>query len=286
MRLNVGNLRLPITTILLSFILLGTGPYLYADGGSSPPLEGTLYVESCVPDGKECIYAESVLFEYSETVKVDPSETGFFGYSSPWRFYSSGMRIGTIEEMAEMVRPKLRDDVKRIALTTSWSGVAFGPNSKSLAQRLSEALNGFPVSGMDGFVWIAKDGSVRTTHQAFTLMKAPYGIHPGEEVMVSATAGWPIQFEKEFIKKRDAEGIFRAGAGWDIFALDPDKALELFEAAAKLSHPIAAYNAALIRLDRDAEGDREAAIKLLTQAAKRGDEPAKSRLKELTGQGR
>ncbi|MGD1075224.1 MAG: hypothetical protein ABR903_03980, partial [Thermodesulfovibrionales bacterium] len=61
--------------------------------------------------------------------------------------------------------------MKRIDLIASWTGVAPDRDGKSLAQKLSDVLNGLPVSGKDGFVWIAKNGAVRTTHQAFTVQK-------------------------------------------------------------------------------------------------------------------
>ena len=123
--------------------------------------------------------------------------------------------------------------------------------------------------------------------RAFTIMrKCPYGVHPGDEVLVSLVWGWLIQYEEDYIKKRDAEGILLAGAGWDVFMLCPERALQSFEAAAKLSNPIAAYNAALIRLERGKDGDIEVATKLLRQAATLGDKKAEARLQKLTRQGR
>jgi hypothetical protein len=137
---------------------------------------------------------------------------------------------------------------------------------------------------MDGFVWLSKDGSARTTHQAFTTkhLKNPYGLHLGDDVMVSLVAGWPIDFEEDYAKKGDAYGIMRAGAAWDIFMLCPERALQSFEAAARLSNPIAAYNAAIIRLERSKDGDLEAATALLSQAAALGDKKAQAKLDRLT----
>jgi hypothetical protein len=199
--------------------------------------------------------------------------------------YGPDLRILTIEELSEMVKPQLRDGVKRIVLLTSWSGVSPAHNSKSLAQKLSDFLNGFPVSGMDGFVWIAKDGSVRTTHQAFTVgLRCPYTVHPGSDVMVSRVVGWPTEFEDEYIEKKDSEGIMRAGVGWDVYLLCPDRALQSFEAGAKLSSAIAAYNAALMHLERGREGDFKAATSLFSQAAARGDKKAEAQLQKLTKQ--
>lgn len=264
----------------------------YSKGGiasceSSLKLEGTLVVDSCAGE-KGCIPASTAICNYSESAKVGPGVYSISMQASPWHLYDGDWRILTIEELAEMVRSQLRNDKKRILLIASWSSVSPDRNGKSLAQKLSDALDGFPVSGMDGFVWIAKDGAVRTTHQAFTIkrVKYPYGVHPGDEVMVSLVAGWPIDFEEDYVNKRDAYGIMRVGAGWDIFMLCPERALQSFEAAAKLSNPIAAYNAALMCLERSKDGDVEAATKLLTQAAALGDKKAQARLQELTRQGR
>jgi TPR repeat protein len=139
---------------------------------------------------------------------------------------------------------------------------------------------------MDGFLWIAKDGNVRTTHQAMSLMRSgPYGVAPGAEVMVSLAAGWPALMSDAVLKKRDADGIMRAGAGWDVFFLCPDHALQLFEAAAKLSSVIGAYNAAVMHLERGNPGDADAAAALLSQAAAAGDQKAKAQLEQLRHEG-
>jgi hypothetical protein len=126
-------------------------------------------------------------------------------------------------------------------------------------------------------------GGLRTTHQAFTIRngKGPYSVRVGEDVMTSLVAGWPVYLEEHFVKAGDSEGMLRAAAGWDIFLLCPDRALSSFEAAAKLSNPVSAYNAAMIRLERGDEGDHQAAMTLLSQAANLGDEPARDRLRQL-----
>jgi hypothetical protein len=255
---------------------------------SSLKLEGTLFVESCSLRDKGCISAGKAVYDYSITAKFEPHVIGMYMQASPWHMYDGEMRILTVEEVAETAKSLLKDDSKRVDLIASWTGVAPDPNGKSLAQKLSDALNGFPVRGMDGFVWMAKDGSVRTTHQAFTItrVRRPYGVHPGDEVMVSLVEGWFISFEEDWVKERRAEGIMRVGAAYDVFMLCPDRALQSFEAAARLSNAIAEYNAALIRLERGMEGDREAAVALLSQAASLGDKEAKVRLEKLKRQGR
>jgi len=268
---------------LLSAVLVANSCIALADCRTSVPVEGVISVKACDSRTETCIAGTKAVYDYMDKMKDDPSVLAMGLHASPWRFYDSDMRILTIEEMAEMAQPQIGKKVKRIDLIASWSGVAPHSGGKSLAQKLSDSLKGFPVSGKDGFLWIAKDGRLRTTHQAFTVTQGgnPYSIAEGDEVMVSLTAGWPATLEEAFVKKRDADGIMRAAAGWDIFLLCPDRALQAFDAAAKLSHPIAAYNAALMRLDRRNKGDLEVATALLSQAADAGDTKAQAWLKKL-----
>lgn len=266
---------------VFNIVFLVPCQHAFAECESSIKLDGTVSVECCAPREK-CIPAGKAVYEYTEAAKDDPSLLSISMNASPWHLYDGDMRILTIEELAAMVKPNIGNGVKRVVLVASWTAVPPDVNSNSIAQKLSHLLNDFPVSGMDGFVWIAKDGTVRTTRQAFTIKQTcPYGIHPGDEVMVSLVAGWPIEFEENYIKKGDSDGIMRAGAGWDIYMLCPDKALQLFEAAAKLSNPIAAYNAALIHLERGKKTDLDAAIALLSQAAALGDKKAQDRVQQL-----
>jgi len=267
---------------IVQIVLLATAGQALAGCESSLKLEGTMSVDCCTPKEK-CIAAASAIYNYSVVAKVDSSVHSMTMHSSPWHLYSGDARILTMEEVAAIAKEQINDNVKRIDLIASWSGVAPNNNGKSLADQLSDLLKGFPVRGMDGFVWIAKDGSVRTTHQAFTSMpKCPYGVQRGDEVMVSLVWGWMIQYEEDYIKKHNAEGILRAGAAWDVFMLCPERALQSFEAAAKLANPIGAYNAALIRLERGKDGDLEAATKFLEQAAALGDSKAQARLQKIT----
>jgi TPR repeat protein len=103
--------------------------------------------------------------------------------------------------------------------------------------------------------------------------------------MVSLVAGWPVGFEEDYVKERNSEGIMSAGAGWDIFMLCPERALQSFEAAAKLSNPIAAYNAALMRLERGKGDDVKVATNLLMQADKLGDKKARTMLRKINREG-
>ena len=289
---GIGSRLIRLAGPLLAVALLATSPPASADCQNSLNLEGIVSLELCTP-GDKCVEAESVLHDYAmaATSKVAENTLVLEVHASPWRLYDGSMRILTIEEMAGNMKStlKLNPNVQQIALLASWTGVAPDPNGKSIAQKLSEALDGFPVTGMDGFLWIAKDGSLRTTHQAFTVIKPgrrPYWIHPGDEVMVSLAEGYYVWFEDVFIEKREPAGVRRAAAAWDIYMLCPDRALLSFESAAALSDPIAAYDAALIRLERGKEGDLEAATRLLNLASKLGDKKAKARLREMSRQGR
>src|SRR5262249_10872059 len=127
------------------------------------------------------------------------------------------------------------------------------------------------------------DGSTRTTHQAYSMKQGIglYMVTEGNEVFVPLVAGWVVEVEDKIIEKHDADALMRAGAGWGIYSLCPDHALKRCEAAAKMSNSIAAYNAALMRLERNGEGDLEAAKELLSQAAQAGDKMAQEKLRKL-----
>lgn len=254
-----------------------------AECSAGLPLSGVITIKTCDANKETCVPGEKAVYDYMQKVEDKPEAYTVALNASPWRFYDAEMRIVTVQEMAQTLKSSLTKEKKRIELIASWTGVSPDINSKSLAQRLSDHLGGFPVSGMDGFLWVAKDGALRTTHQAFSAhtAMAPYKIAEGDEVFVPLVAGWPAEMESAFIKDQNADGIMRAGAGWDIFFLCPDRALQAFEAAAKLGHPIAAYNAALIRLERGNKNDLAVARALLKQAAKTGDGKAKTQLQIL-----
>jgi hypothetical protein len=273
---------------LIASVLVAFGCQASADCSTSLPLEGVTSIKVCDPRTETCISGSQAVYEYMNKVEDDPAVLTIGLQASPWRFYDGEMRVLTVEEVAEMARSHIKDGVKRVALLASWTGVAPGPRSQSLAQRLSGELKGFPVSGMDGFLWISKNGAMHTTRQAFSVTQGgrPYGIVDGEDVMVAFAAGWPATMEDTFVSDRNADGVMQAAAGWDIFFLCPDRALEAFDLAAKLSNPVAAYNAALIRLERGSHDDMQTAATLLTQAADAGDMKARARLVKLQREGR
>lgn len=94
---------------------------------------------------------------------------------------------------------------------------------------------------------------------------------------MAVAAGWPAYVEGCLVDEPPALQL-HAAAGWDLFFLCPEKMLAGFERAAAHGSAIAAYSAALMRLERDADGDREAAPALLERGAALGDDKSRSRL--------
>jgi hypothetical protein len=268
-----------MTRALLALCLLS--PTALACDTSHLRLSGSVTVDTChSPDSRDCVYSGKALHDYLEAI---PDTDALFSVglqSSPWRMYDGEMRILTVEDLVSAIRPKLGEKGwDAVELIGSWTGAAPSPGVPSLADRVSKALDGFPVRGEDGFLWLAPDGKRRTTYQAFTLFEGAgaYHIPKGGEVLAPLAAGWPA-FVEDRIPQDDAELLMRAAAGWDVFFLCPDKALAGFEHAASKGSAIAAYNAALMRLERNADGDRPAALALLERGAALGDAKSKARL--------
>lgn len=191
------------------------------------------------------------------------------------------MRILTVDELATMLRPDLGTKVKRVELIGSWTGVSPAAGVPSLADRLSKALDGLPVRGEDGFLWLSADGSRHTTRQAFTARAGAglYFVPKGQDVLVALADGWPAYVESQ-IPDDQPDLLMRVGVAKDIFMLCPGEALAAYERAAGKGSAIAAYNAAQMRLERAADGDREAELKLLERGAALGDERSRKRLAE------
>lgn len=265
--------------VLLALCLLS--PAALACDTSHLSLSGAVSVTTCSPkqDSTDCVYAGQALFEYLEAVPDSDALFTIGLQASPWRMYDGEMRILTADDIADAVRPQLNGKLERVELIGSWTGVSPEPGVPSLADRVSKALGGFPVKGEDGFLWLAKDGTRRTTRQAFTAREGAgsYFLPSGSEVFASLVAGWPAYVQDQ-IPEDDADMLMRAAAGWDVFFLCPDKALEGFEKAASNGSAIAAYNAALMRLERGADGDRASALALLERGAALGDAKSRERL--------
>jgi hypothetical protein len=268
---------------LILSTLLATCCVARADCPSTLPLKGLVNVDSCNPSSGNCIPASEALYKYMEAVPDGGPEDLVIGlHGSPWHLYDADYRILEIGDLAEMVRQQ-GNKIKRVTLIASWSGTAPDQQSKSLAQKLSIMLKGMPVTGKNGFVWVSKNGAVHTTQQAFTARSSgPYWIKKGDKVMASLVPGWTLSLPPEPAKKPDAAALMRIGAGYDIFMLCPERALKAYDASAALSNPIAAFNAAVMRLERGAPGDAQSAVALLKQAAASGDQKAQAKLTSLS----
>lgn len=133
-------------------------------------LSGTLRVATCSPrQDPNCIYSCKALYEYMEAVPDSEALFRIDLQASRWRLYDGEMRILAIEDGAEAIRQKLDGKLERAELVGSWTGVSPETGVPSQAERVSEALDGFPVKGEDRFLWLTKDGTRRTTRRTFTL---------------------------------------------------------------------------------------------------------------------
>ncbi|MEB1529145.1 hypothetical protein VDQ83_08425 [Xanthomonas campestris pv. campestris] len=245
------------------------------------PLADVVSVTTCSPseDSVDCVYSGRALHDYMDAVPDTDADFILGLQASPWRMYDAEWRILTPDDIAASVRAQRDAKVKRVELLGSWTGVSPEPGVSSLADRVSKALDGFPVQGEAGFLWLSKDGSRRTTRQAYTVREGAgaYYLPEGADVFAALAAGWPTYVEDE-IAGTDLTLLTQAAAGWDVMFLCPDKALAGFERAAAKGSAIAAYNAALMRLERGGDAERAAALALLERAAALGDDPSRARL--------
>ncbi len=261
-----------------------TYPHLaHAECPSDFPLKGSLSVQDCDPKTEACIDGIRALYEYGEKLDDGGDEVITVSVmSSPWRIYGPDMRILSSEELAATLKKDLNEKTKSVKLYASWTEYTPQGRTKSLAQELSESLDGFPVTGIDGFLWMRSDGTYYSTKQAFTVGgDIPYRLKPGDDLMQSLPYGSYVYAQEHFITEKDGRRLRYAAVGWDVSILCPEKALQTFELAASFSDSVSAYNAAVMRLERGQEGDFEKASQLLKQAADDGDEKAKSLLVEI-----
>jgi len=258
-----------------------------ADCPTTLQLSGVINIDNCNPKREDCVPAAEALYQYSAAMPDGSDEVlRIMLHGSPWHFYGPDYRIMTIENLAGMVKQQ-GSKIREVVLVSSWSGASPDKRHEPLAQQLSNALGTIKVTGPDGFLWFDKDGKTEITKQAFTVFATgPYAIKKGEKVMASLVAGWPAQFEQTYSEQGNADGLLRAGVGHEAFSLCPSRALTAFDAAAALGNPIAAYNAAILRLERDANGDRQAALELLRWAAASGDKPAAALLDQTALRGK
>ncbi len=270
-------------------VLIGSMSFAaIADCRHELPVRGVESLSACDPKTQACLPADKAFFEFMDKAQDDQAVLFVSLHASPWHAYDAESRILTPDHLAGTIREFLarHQTVKRVELRASWSGVRPAANTLSIAERLSKALGGFPVTGTQGFLWVSADGGLRTTRQAVTLSVGQYLVARDGEVMVSAVAAWPLSVIDAIRKKQDARALLRAGAAWDIFGLCPDNALATFEEAAGMGNAVGAYNAALMRLERGTKPDIEKATALLLQAAKAGDAPSRAQLAKLQLQAR
>jgi hypothetical protein len=194
--------------------------------------------------------------------------------------YDGELRILTVDDVAAVAKGALAEEpIRRVVLFASWSGVA-PTGAESLAARLSRALDGFPVDGMDGFLWLDPQGQPRTTRQEYTVRSGSgyYQVERGADVFVPLIFGWASGVKARILENSDNEAMLMAGVGDDVFMLCPEEALASFEKAAEFGSAVGAYNAALMRLER---GERDAAIALMQRAVALGDDKAATKLAGL-----
>jgi len=248
--------------------------------GDAKAFEGTQAIQQCdqTSAADDCVPGPKAVFDAMEALDI-PNVFTIGLQTSPWRMYDAENRIITVEEVAELVRAKRPTTDLRVRLVGSWTSKRPDGGGATLAQRLSAALDGFPVDGSDGFLWLSAKGKMRTTHQAFSIWKTgPYKVRPGDDVMVALVPGSLVQFEDRFAEDGHADGVLEAGVGDDVFMLCPEGALAAFERAAGMGNAIGAYNAGLMRAEA---GDYAAAINWLEKAATLGEGKATAMLTKL-----
>lgn len=271
---DIRRISLALTLALL--------PGLACACGEAHRLEGVLSIPSCDPGSAadRCVPGSKAVFNALEALDI-PEVFTVGVQTSPWRMYDAEGRIVTVEDMAAAIRAQRKDSDHSVYLVGSWTAVRPDGNDATLARRLSLALDGYPVDGTDGFLWLSPEGAMRTTRQAFSVWKTGrYSVEPGEDVLVALVPGAWSQFEHRFADEGVVEGVLQAGVGHDVFMLCPERALAAFERAAGMGSAIGAYNAGLMHAGN---GDRAAAIAWLQKAVSMGEAKAPEALAALGG---
>lgn len=242
----------------------------------SPVLKGVVNVPQCDSTSHQlaCIPAGRAVFEGMQAFDI-PHVFTIGLQTSPWRMYDGEGRILLVEEMAAAIRAD-RQDHKRVHLVGSWTAARPDGGRDTLANRLSSALDGLPVDGTDGFLWLNQNGQIRTTQQAISLRgSGPYEVPVGADVMMAMVPGALVGHEDHFFQTADAEGLLQAAIGQDVFVLCPQRALAAFERAAELGSAIGAYNAGLMHAEA---GNTQEAATWLARAVSLGEPKAASAL--------
>lgn len=245
--------------------------------GDARLLEGSLSIPQCDSEyaGGECVPGAKAVYDALQALDM-PGVFTIGVQTSPWRMYDGEGRILTIEDVAAAVRAQRPDSDRRVRLVGSWTAMRPDGDDATLAKRLSAALDGFPVDGSDGFLWLAPSGAMRTTRQAFSVRSSgAYSVRAGDEVMMALVPGALGEIEDRLAEDGHADGVVQAGIGHDAFMLCPERALAAFERAAGMGSAIGAYNAGLMHAEA---GDNAAAITWLEKARSLGDEKAATAL--------
>ena len=138
----------------------------------APGLEGVLSIPQCDAASEECVPGTGAAHAALEALEI-PDVFTIGVQTSPWRMYDAEGRILTIAEMAAAVRAGKPTSDLRVHLAGSWTAARPDGSGETLAHRLSVALDGFPVDGSDGFLWLSPSGAMRTTRQAFSMCGRP-----------------------------------------------------------------------------------------------------------------
>lgn len=223
-----------------------------------------------------CVPARNVLYDYAAEMSDPPQTVTVLGQGNTWRVYDPENRAHDAQDVARLVRTDPAfGKATQVVLKVSWSGSApagYEAWGAPLASMSSEL--GVPTAGAGGFVWFGPKGQTMITQQDFTGLTVPYQAKPGDWVMVSAALAVSEAAMQEAETSQDTDLLFAAAQSEDVFGLHPENALRLYERGAALGDGLAAYNAAMIRFQRDWDGDREAAKALLDRAEKLGDKKA------------
>lgn len=248
-------------------------------------LHGMVGVESCDPAKQKCQPGSAAVAERLDRGDDAATDYTVAMMTSPWHLYDGENRILLPAEAADLIRPGLKKKrgAKRVLLIGSWTGVSAEEGGQSLAQQVSAALDGFPVAGMDGFLWLTPKGGYRTTQQAFTGRTSGfYQVSERQDVMMSLVDGQLVMIADQ-VRAADTDGkaLMQLARGYDVFMLCRQESLAAYEEAAAKHNAIAAYNAALIHLELGSDEHWKAAHRLLESARDWGDRKAATRLSEL-----
>lgn len=255
--------------VRLAVSLLAT--LLVGSGDSAPVL---ISLPACT--AADCQLATKLLYEYANDASDGDDVQSVRGQGNTWRLYDTDDRALDRHDVAALIRAALGEKpVRRVMLDISWAAGPprgyenWGPTLASVG-----ALLEAPATAPNGFLWFGPSGAKKVTHQDFTALYAPYRARPGEFVMASAAFAATSEEIEAAATSRDAKEVFFVARSEDVFGLHPDSALQFYERCAELGEALCAYNAAMIRFQRNWIGDDEAAAELLIKAREFGDPKA------------